>query len=257
MRLLCLNESAVSPLSGPTRWGGGAAGPARVPLSCRHDFDSRGGRPPPAFNLLFVRLQKTFEYPNVLRKPTDHVLRRCRDRGPPLRRLWYAFAFTAVLFTPVPVLVHLSFAPRAPELLAVGTTFGVLAGLVQFLGLIRWSFLVPTLADLYHAPDSSDGTRDSVVVTFEAFNRYAGVAVGEHAGYLFTAAWTLSVCAAAIVTGAIPPIIGWVGIPPAIGVLLGVFEETGLKAAAAINAVAYVLWSLWLIALGVALLARG
>ena len=85
----------------------------------------------------------------ILRKPTEHILRRFKEGGTPLRRLWYAFAFSAVLFTPVPVMVQQVFQPDAPWYLIIGTALGVLAGAVQFLGLIRWPFLVPSLADIY------------------------------------------------------------------------------------------------------------
>ena len=50
------------------------------------------------------------------------------------------------------------------------------------------------------------------------------------------------------------PLFGWLGILPAIGILIGVFEETGFKAAGAINAISYILWSIWMIAFGIALL---
>jgi hypothetical protein len=211
---------------------------------------------PLAFNATFFMLQRAFEYPDILRKPTDYVLRRFQAGGVALRRQWYAFAFSAVLFTPVPVLVQQVFGPNAPSYLAVGTALGVLAGLVQVLGLIRWSFLVPSLADMYVDPQSSQATRDSVVVVFAAFHRYAGVAIGEHLGYLFTSAWSLILCLALIQTGVVNPVLGWLGILPALGLLVGVFEETGFKAAGAINAISYILWSLWLVALGVALLLR-
>lgn len=59
---------------------------------------------PIAFNLTFLLLQRTFEYPDILRKPTNHILRRFKEGGASLRWLWYAFTFSAVLFTPVPVL---------------------------------------------------------------------------------------------------------------------------------------------------------
>jgi hypothetical protein len=49
---------------------------------------------------------------------------------------------------------------------------------------------------------------------------------------------------------------GWLGAIPAIGVVVGVFEETSFKAAGAVNAISYIAWSLWLIAVGVALLLR-
>ncbi len=211
---------------------------------------------PIAFNVTFLLLQRAFEYPDILRKPTDYVLRRFQEGGMPLRRLWYAFAFSAVLFTPVPILVQQIFQPASPWYLAVGTAMGVLAGVVQVLGLIRWSFLVPSLADMYTQPKASQATRDSVVVVFQAFHRYAGVAIGEHLGYLFTSTWTILLCIAIIQTNMVNSLLGWLGIAPAIGILVGVFEETGFKAAGAINAISYILWSLWLIAVGVVLLLR-
>jgi len=211
---------------------------------------------PIAFNVTFFLLQRAFEYPDILRKPTDYVLRRFREGGAPLRRLWYAFAFSAVLFTPVPVMVQQVFEPDTPWYLMVGTTIGVLAGAVQFLGLIRWSFLVPSLADIYTDSESSQATRDSVAVVFQAFHRYVGVAIGEHLGYILTSTWTILLCIAIVQTDIVNPLFGWLGVVPALGVLVGVLEETGFKAAGAINAISYVLWSVWLIAFGIALLLR-
>ena len=209
---------------------------------------------PIAFNVTFLLLGRAFEYPDILRKPTDYVLRRFKEGGPSLRRLWYVFMFSAVLFTPVPVMVQQVFQPDVPWFLVVGTAVGVLAGAVQFLGLIRWPFLVTSLADMYTQPDSTQATRDAVVVVFQAFHRYAGVAIGEHLGYIFTSLWTVLLCLAIVGTDLVSPLFGWLGILPAIGILAGVFEETGFKAAGAINAISYLLWSIWLIAFGIALL---
>jgi hypothetical protein len=39
-------------------------------------------------------------------------------------------------------------------------------------------------------------------------------------------------------------------------VLAGVFEETSFKAAGPINAISYIVWSLWLVAFGISLLLR-
>ena len=209
---------------------------------------------PIAFNVTFFLLQRAFEYPEILRKPTDTVLRRFKAGGAPLRRLWYAFTFSAVLFTPVPVLVQQVFQPDAPWFLVVGTTMGVLAGVVQFLGLIRWPFLVPSLAEMYTQPEATQATRDSVVVVFQAFHRFAGVAIGEHLGYIFTSTWTILLSVAVIQTDVVNPLFGWLGVVPALGILAGVLEETGFKAAGVINAISYILWSVWLIAFGIALL---
>jgi hypothetical protein len=209
---------------------------------------------PIAFNVTFLLLGRAFEYPDILRKPTDYILRQFKAGGAALRRLWYAFTFSAVLFTVVPVMVQQVFQPNAPWFLVVGTVIGVLASAVQFLGLIRWPFLVTTLADMYTQPEATQPTRDAVVVVFQAFHRYAGVAIGEHLGYLFTSAWTVLLCMAILRTNIVSPLFGWLGMIPAIGVFIGVFEETGFKAAGAINAISYLVWSLWLIAFGIALL---
>jgi len=209
---------------------------------------------PIAFNVVFILLQRNFEYPDILRKPTDYILRRFNEGGTPLIATWYAFAFTGVLFIPVAILVHQTLASEDTPYMAVATTIGVLAGLVQFLGLIRWPFLVPYLAKTYFEPDATQATRDSIAVVFQAFHRYAGVAIGEHLGFLFTSIWSVFIALAITQSPLFNAWLGWIGLLPAIGIFIGIFEEAGFKAAAAINAISYILWSLWLIIVGIVLL---
>lgn len=216
---------------------------------------------PILFNLCFFLLDRQFEYPDILRKPVDHVLRRFSDGGAALKLTWLGFALTAALFAPAVVLLHVVLAPGATAVLVIATTFGVLAAIVQLLGLVRWPFLVPYLARTYEDPAASDATKAAVAVVFESFNRYAGVAVGEHLGYLFTGLWT-SLIGVAILGSTV--LAGWIGV---VGIILGLalmfgslefvgkHEERGFKLAAVVVPVAYLAWSLWLIVLGVALLA--
>jgi len=209
---------------------------------------------PITFNVIFFLLQRNFEYPDILRKPTDYILRRFNEGGTQLIATWYAFAFTGVLFIPVAILVHQTLASEDTPYMAVATTIGVLAGLVQFLGLIRWPFLVPCLAKTYFEPDATQATRDSIAVVFQAFHRYAGVAIGEHLGFLFTSIWSVFIALAITQSPLFNAWLGWIGLLPAIGIFIGIFEEAGFKAAAAINAISYILWSLWLIIVGIVLL---
>jgi hypothetical protein len=104
---------------------------------------------PIAFNSLFILLQKYFEYPNILRKPADYVLHRFNEGGKNLIVIWFGFTFVAVLFVPLVVMMHQVLASYDFPYLGVATTIGVLAGVAQFLGLIRWPFLVPNLAKTY------------------------------------------------------------------------------------------------------------
>ncbi len=209
---------------------------------------------PIAFNVVFVLLQRTFEYPDILRKPTDYVLSRFNAGGRRLITIWYGFVVTAVLFVPVVILVHRTLASADTPYMTLDTTIGVLAGLVQVLGLIRWPFLVPYLAKTYFEAGSTQATRDSIAVVFQAFHRYAGVAIGEHLGYLFTSIWTAFISLAITQSPLFNAWLGWIGFIPAIGIFIGLFEETGFKAAGGINAISYILWSLWLIVLGVVLI---
>jgi Domain of unknown function (DUF4386) len=215
---------------------------------------------PIAFNLLFTLLSVTFEYPDILRQPAGYVLERFEAGGAGLVATWYGFMITAVLFVPLVVLVHRVLAGDGreagePFYLGLATAFGVVAGVMQFLGLARWPFLVPYLADTYTDPASSEATRESVAVVFEAFNWYAGVAVGEHLGYLFTSLWTALVALAMF--GSALPFRRWLsllGMVSAAGVLVGTLEPAGFEAAANIVVVGYILWSIWLALTGILLL---
>jgi hypothetical protein len=199
---------------------------------------------PLAFNAAFAMLAARFDYPDVLREPTPVVLEKFRAGGTGLVVLWWAFAMTAVLLAPLVVLLAHALPGADPTLLSVGTTVGVLAAAVQFLGLIRWPFLVPYLAN-------ADAEPETVDVVFQAFNRYLGVAVGEHLGYLLTGAWTTLAGAALVQSTAVP---GWLGV---LGIVIGpvlMFCASGTRAADRATPATYVAWSLWLIATGIALL---
>ena len=210
---------------------------------------------PVAFNIFFTLLSVTFEYPDILREPTRYVLSSFDAGGSELVMIWYGFMLTAVLFVPLAVMVHKVLAREDTPYMAVATAFGVVAGVVQFLGLVRWPFLVPYLADVYLDPASSAATRESVAVVFEAFNRYAGVGVGENLGYLFTGLWTVLVALAMF--GSPLPFRRWLallGMVSAAGVLVGTLEPAGFEPAANIVVVGYILWSIWLALTGILLL---
>jgi hypothetical protein len=101
---------------------------------------------PVAFNVFFVALAAVFEYPNILRKSTAEVLTKFRAGGSRLVLLWWGFAMSAALFVPVVVLLSSQLTGADPVLVQVATVVGVLAAVVQFLGLVRWPFMVPQLA---------------------------------------------------------------------------------------------------------------
>jgi regulator of ribonuclease activity A len=52
----------------------------------------------------------------------------------------------------------------------------------------------------------------------------------------------------------IKALMSWLGLASAAGIFAGIFEPLGFGIAGAINAMSYILWAIWLIAMGVALL---
>lgn len=202
----------------------------------------------------FTLLQINFEYPDILREPADYVLRQFQAGGPTLIFFWYGLMLSAVLMIPLTIMIHKVLSFENHPYLSLATTFGVAASIVQFLGLIRWPFLVPYLATLYLDPTSNPAAREAALVIFQTFNQYAGIGIGEHLGYLFTSLWSVLIGLVMLKSPLFKSWLGWVGIVSALGIFMGVFEPVGFGAAAAINAVSFMVWPVWLIISGVFLL---
>jgi hypothetical protein len=216
---------------------------------------------PVAYNVLYTLLARSFDYPDILRRPTAEVLERFAAGGSRLVLTWWGFAISAVLLAPVAVLVSATFVDANQTVLSLATAIGVLAALVQFLGLIRWPFAVPHLARTVGDPAATSATKDAVDVAFQTLNRYLGVAVGEHLGYMFTGLWTGLVGAAVIQSDLLHPAFGIIALILAPLFLIGAMEfvgsfeaKDGWVFAGQLVPIAYVGWSLWLVAIGVSLL---
>ena len=217
---------------------------------------------PIAFNLAFFELSRAFDYPDILRKEPDEILRRFDAGGAGLILRWEALLVSALLMLPLAALLAVVLG-ASPTLSVLSVVVGAVAALVQGLGLVRWPFAVPELARRYvAAPDGpgGDATRDSVTVIFATLHRLLGVGVGEHLGYLFTGLWTLLVAASILSTGVLPGWLGVVGVLIGIALLIGTLEfvgpheREGWALAGTIVPMAYIAWSIWLIALGIFLL---
>jgi hypothetical protein len=217
---------------------------------------------PIAFNLAFFELGRAFDYPNILRREPDEILRRFAAGGSGLILRWEALLLSAILMLPLAVLLAVVLG-ASPVLTVLSVVLGAAAALVQALGLIRWPFAVPELARRYVAAldgPEGDATRRTVEVVFATLHRLLGVGIGEHLGYLFTGIWTLLVAGSILSTAVVPAWLGLVGLPIGVALLVGTLEfvgpneRDGWPLAGTIVPIAYIAWSLWLIALGVILL---
>ena len=148
------------------------------------------------FNATFLLLSRRFDYPDILRRPDNEILERFHAGGPSLIVVWWTFMLSGLLLIPAGVLLGqaLGFTGIVP----LAVTIGVLAGLVQMLGLLRWVYLVPSLARTNADSALQRGEREANLAVFHAMNQYLGVGIGEHLGYLFTGIWSILIGVAII-----------------------------------------------------------
>lgn len=214
----------------------------------------------------FVGLSAVFEFPDILREPAGDVLAKFSEDPTAIRTYYYLFTLSSVAFIPVAVLLHKTLAGKtlaggraASGPLTVATTFGVAMAITQIIGFVRWPIMVPYLAETYADPAASQATRDAVAVTYEAFNRYSGMAVGENVGFVLQGLWGLLLAGALARSPLFPRWAAPVGALSAAAVLVSTLEQFRFGAEDAlglVNAVGVTAFNFWLVALGVVLLLR-
>jgi Domain of unknown function (DUF4386) len=200
---------------------------------------------PVLFSAGYSLLSARFDYPLILKHSSDEILRRFEAHSAALLPGWYTLFLAAALFIPLSTLVADRYAPRS--LASLARSFGLAAGVVQAAGLARWVFLVPSLAARYVAT-TDPAEQVALRTVFEAFHHYAGNGLGEHLGYLFTGLWSLLIARGLWERSRILSVVGALS---ALAIFAGLLEPLGLQGVGAVNALGYVAWSLWLIALGI------
>ncbi|GAB1823793.1 DUF4386 family protein [Herbidospora sp. RD11066] len=183
-----------------------------------------------AANLAFVGLGSVFGYPDVLAEPPAEILARFTADQTAITALFLLLAFGAGTMVPVAVLLG----RRLPDdpAAALSVQVGVLAGLVQVIGLLRWPFAVPALV---HADPA----------VFEVFHTYLGTGLGETLGYLLTGAWTLLVLVA--LKG--PRWFTALGAVSAVAILSGLLIPLDVPGTDLANFAGYLGWSVWMVCL--------
>jgi Domain of unknown function (DUF4386) len=139
----------------------------------------------------YTMLTIIFEYPDILRQDTAIILNRFHEGSNGLIWTWFAFAVTGIPLLPAYILLGQKLEARSP-LMRTATTIGVIGLVVQMVGLLRWTFVVPVLADTFVAA-TDEPTKAAAIVAFKTIHQFGGVILGEHLGQLFTIAWTVMV----------------------------------------------------------------
>ncbi|MEQ7154054.1 DUF4386 family protein [Brevundimonas aurifodinae] len=216
-----------------------------------------------AANVPFALLVDRFGYDDVLREPPLEVLAAFRAGGPELIVIWLAFALCALAFLWVSAWTGEAIRAGGARWPAWAAAAGAASAVAQAVGLSRWSFVVPGLAD--RALDGSATESTVAVGTYQALHQFAGVAIGEWLGQTLLAAWTLAV-GLALVRG--PMARGWwtqaLGVIALILSPLWIVGQVELLAtvdaafpAFQITQWVFMAWLAWLVALGLTWAIQG
>lgn len=208
----------------------------------------------------YTMLTMTFDYPDILRLDTSTILTRFHEGGSSLIWTWFAFAVTGLPLLPAFIWLGRMWDDRSP-MVRIATTIGVIALVVQIVGLLRWTFVVPVLSDTYvHATD--EATKAAAVVVFKAIHQFGGVILGEHLGQLFTIAWTVMMTVVMMRARIFSWWIHILGLTAAVVYAMSQAElfATVMPSFPVWDLAGFLgstLWLIWLVVLGVALWRRG
>ncbi|MCF4968446.1 DUF4386 domain-containing protein [Nostoc sp. CMAA1605] len=209
-------------------------------------------------NIPYILLIQNFEYDDILREPVDYVLQKFQAGGAGLILTWFIFGLAALLFIPASTLLHQIIAQEDTPYLKTATFMGALSGILQSIGLMRWVFVVPILANLYNNPTDGKTTRETISVIYQVVHQYGGVVIGEYLGQTLLIFWTLGVGMAMLHS---PLFKSWVAYFELMIVPLLVLGQSELLATVIpsmpvweFTPVGFILWEIWILMIGISLL---
>jgi len=210
-------------------------------------------------NIPYTLLIMNFDYPDILRAPVDQILTQFQAGGSSLIYTWLAFAWVGLPILFGMVMLNQILGREKYPFLETATTIGVIGGIVQIVGLLRWVFVVPVIARLYTDPGTASATKESLPALFMVVHQYGGVILGEHMGQFLTIIWVSMISAIIYKSPLFAKWVAWLGwIASAVFILaqtelfatvipdFPVISWAGLYGS--------LLWLLWIIVVGVYLI---
>jgi Domain of unknown function (DUF4386) len=209
-----------------------------------------------ATSIAFGILSAVFEFPDVLRRPGGEVLALYEENATVVRPTYWLLGMTGLVLVGIAVELGRFLTPFAAGPARLVSGFGVATGVFWSLGYTRWPIAVPYLSEMYQTGDAAEKERAAEL--YGILNRYAGMTVGEHLGFI-----TMGVFAVALAIGLRRGGIGpkWlfpVGIFGGVLIAITSYEQYNPDVAllGALNGLANTVWFLWMIAIGVVILRR-
>lgn len=196
-----------------------------------------------------IILGKYFNFPDILREPATTAFTMFRDNQGEIILGYYIFLLSALLYIPLSYQFWQIHQFEKPMLAQSLIGLGVTTAVFQAIGFVRWIFTMPLLTDLYFERPED---QKMLSILYETLNRYAGMSIGEHLGFLSMGAWTLIL--AGLIRGSqlIDKILSSAGIFIGSLILVSVGEHFGGERASffgTLNFLSNTLWTFWILIL--------
>ncbi len=208
----------------------------------------------------YIILTITFNYPDILRQESGIILTRFHQGGAAHIFTWLAFALLGLPLLIAYSLIGQKLESKMPQMKWV-TTIGIISGVVQIIGLLRWVFVVPVLATEF-VNTASSARQEAIEISFKLIHQFGGVLLGEHLGQLFTIIWTVFISFVLLKVNIIPKWLAWWGFIASAIYFLAQAElfATVIPSFPVIDMAGFIgstLWLLWLILIGVKFIKAG
>lgn len=201
-------------------------------------------------------LMLSFEYPDILREPAHHILKKYQEGGMTLKLYWSGMVVSSLLIIPIVMLLYRLTSRTNRTLSLVAAGIGLVSALFHVLGFSRWLFAVEYLAEQYENESLTLSQKEAIEIIFNILHMYLGVTVGETLGFVTMAIWAILVSVTLYQSGLIKYWAAGISIVSGIGILAGILEWIGLSIAVEINAYAYQVWILIIACLGISFILR-
>mgnify|MGYP001159225590 FL=1 len=200
-------------------------------------------------------LKHFFGYPDIIRADPATILERLYSTSHIVPYLYYfgvggagiCLVFFAVTF-------EKALKNSGEELLSsLGKICGIIAGILLYAGIVRYSFLFPRLAEMRH---SGLYNKETIDLIFKAMNTYIGDSIAEHVQFTFTSFMFIFFGLSIRKTNVLPKWTAYLGFITAAVIIIGNLEQFGFKFAFIFNRTGAKLLALWLLGSGVILLYK-
>lgn len=201
----------------------------------------------------YTSLTIIFDYPNILRQETGLILTKFHEGGVSLILNWWAFAILGLPLLIAYILIGQKLEQKV-SFVRWATTLGIVGLVVQMIVLLRWTFVVPLLANNF--VNGNETIKEVSKIGFQIIHPYGGVILGEHIGQLFTITWTIMISLAFAKLKLFPKWIIWLGYVSSViyflaqtelfATVIPNFPEVGFA-----GFLGSTLWIIWLIVIGI------